>query len=283
MSFQAGQTMRKQLLELAEAVGVAVQTTTGIDLPTNAYELDKLKRKYNEGLRLMASAKPSGWYCLRPTVTITLTTDTAAANVLDGDISRYRLPANVGGQPVGEWTWVASSGNLQGSCQSVSWGEVTRGLNSFVGGGLPEKVAITPLLEHAADGTDRTVFQIRVFPRPNQEYVLSAEFNTSVDAMTELDSCHPFGALHDSAVLAAAKWAWVKDDTTDTRRADWMIDFLGADGTGDTGGLLLKSKQIDDETAPNQIASLLDAVYTGPVFMMTPPESVINGVTYTGA
>ena len=274
---QFGMTFEQHLIDLAEAVGVNSYDSNGLAaLPDDAYELDKLKRRFNDGLRLMAMAKPEGWNCLRQIVTVTIGTDTNAANVIDGDISQYRLPAYVSGQPFGEWSWVLPSGALQGRLGSVTWGEVTRKLNVMVGGSIPEEVAIRPLTEERPGTTDRVGWAIRVYPRPNQIYELSAPFTLPIRPLVDLAERCPFGAVHDPTAQAAAKWSWVKNDTTEARYVQWKIDFMG-DGSPDSVGLLGESLRIDAESTPHQVASLLDAVTGDGVFFRLPQQMQING------
>ena len=263
--------MRETLTDLAVVVGVSTLDSAGLPtIPDNAYELNRLKAAYNEGLRLMAMSKAQGWYCLRQIIDITIGTDTHAANVIDGDISRYRLPLGVSGQPFDEWSWVLPSGTLQGVLQSVSWGEVTRLNNVVRGGSLPAKVAMQPMTDHAPDGTDVVVWTIQVHPRPNQTYTLTAHFVVTVPRQNELDSRHPFGSMHDSTVLAAAKWAWVKDDTTEARWQAWQGDFTG---------LLQQSKEIDDQAAPTRTANLMDGTGESVTYRFLPTSMTINGTT----
>ncbi len=277
---QMGQTMRQHLIALADAVGVASFDENGaVALPDDEYELGKLKTKYNEGLTLMAMSKTNGWYALNPVVPVKLTTNTTSSEIIEGDISRYRLPAWVSGQPLGQWTWTLDNGSMAGRCTSRAWGDITNMLAMNRGGGIPRFVACMPQDERLSDNSTRKTWQIRVAPKPNQAYTLSAKFRRSIVTMSELGDRHAFGALHDLTVLAAAKWAYMKDET-DPRRDQYRIDFLGSDGTGNTDGLLFQSKELDNQGSEMHIASLLDCVEPQDTFQMTPPISIINGATY---
>lgn len=266
--FQNGQTFGQQLIELAEAMGVAVPTSTGITLPSDAYELDKLKRKYYQGLQIIALSNPEGWHVLRPIVNVSLTTNTLAPQVIDGDISLYRLPSHIQGQPYGEWSWTNVAGSLQGTCKSVAWGVVTRLLQQNRGGSLPEMVAIRTMVEQTSHGVDKNAMVVRVYPRPQQEITLFAPFNVSVAPLVDLDQRHPFGPLFDPLVISAAKWAWVKDDTTDSRYQAYQAEF---------NSYLQMAAAKDNDNTPHTMGNLLDNADGRDGWIRMPSQVTLNG------
>jgi len=272
MNADTGKTFKTHLIDLASSLGLASQTSSGLGLPSDAVTLDQLRRKYNEGLQLMVADHPIGWNCLRPVVDITLTTDTTAPQVYQGDISQYRLPWYVQGDPLYGWSWIRPSGTLNGVLESRDWGTITRLLNANRGAGIPQVIATRAMVEHNADGTDQVIWIAKVHPRPNETYIVSGLFNVTVQDLVHDSQRHPFGAIHDMAVLSAAKWAWVKDDSTDARRDQWEKDYMIRLG---------KAIEIDNMAGPTTGPSMLEGADTREMFRKLPRTMYINGSVLT--
>jgi len=270
MNVSTGRTFKQHLIDFASALGHAEQSSTGLALPTDAVTLDMLKRKYNEGLSLMVADNPNGWYCLRPNVEITITTDTTDPQLVDGDITQYRLPHYVSGDPIFGWNWLRPNGTLNGVCESRDWDTVTRLLNANRGAGLPQCVATRAYVEQTPDGTEQVVYLLRVYPRPNETYTMSGMFSVNVGQLSSDTQRHPFGSIHDMTVLAAAKWAWVRDDSTDARRQNWERDYAIR---------LALSIDADNRAAPTTGPSMLDQ--NAEVWRKLPQTVYINGTALT--
>jgi hypothetical protein len=249
-SHQLGQTFKQHLILLGEAVGVLAMGSDGdVALPTNLYELNKLKRKFNQGIKKMTLARPQGWNLLRPIVPITISTNTTLPTCLDGDISKWRLPSYCAGRPLTNWNWADVLSNTSGEASVSTIEEVARKLAEPITTGWPRLVAVAPRYEQNADGTDRTSWYLRVWPRPQSDVVLSAMFKAIPSDMTELSERSPFGPVLDPCVTAAAKWAWVEDDSTDERRALWKQDYEEA---------LQKAIDMDDSFDPSDLGPMVD-------------------------
>jgi len=247
-----GYTFSQILLELAEAAGVLSESG---GLPANEYELSKLKRKVNLGIKDLAALKPSGWKRLIQDVSITCSVDGKVA--LNQDSSRYPLPSGVGGQPVGPWTWMLATGTESGYADSTSWERIAHLLAGDTITGAPCAVAVRPSdprPDDAAIDHERIRWQVRIHPRPDRAYTLTAPFAISVSDLVELEERHPFGADLDTAVLAAAKWVWVRDDREDARRSDWKNDY-------DLAAAMAIAK--DNQLAPFNLGPLTDPAMHG--------------------
>lgn len=227
MAHEAGQTFEDHLLELAEFAGT-LDADGG--LPSNAYELGKLKRKYNHGLKLLAAMNPRGWNVLVRPIELTLSADGSTA-ILDNegaaDSSRILLPPGVIGAPLDNiWTWISAEGNETGEADATNYQRVTRLLEDVEVTGAPRYVSVMPRTSADEEGQEIVQFEARVAPRPDRDYRMVATFQLSVVRLVELGQRHPFGERLDTAVLAAAKWALVMDDKEDPRRKDKEADFL---------------------------------------------------------
>lgn len=241
----AGKTFKQHLIELAETFGTVVATDEGPALPDNAYELDKLKRKFNEGLSLIALANPEGWFCLRRIEEITIGGDSPEGLLDAEDSSRYRLAPGVSGEPEGDWEWSAPGENRCGDALSTGWNEVSRLLANDDCTGEPQLVSVQPATRsNNEQGAPRVYWTMRVYPRPDMEYLMCAQFTIAVEPLVENEQLHPFGALMDPLVQAAAKWASVMNDSTNARYPLFQEQYESR---------LAEARLIDRKNAPKRL------------------------------
>ncbi len=218
--------------------------------PTDPQRLDRCQRAVNAGISLMTrdNRTAGGWYALRPRVTINVGTDTTAPSVLDGDTQRYRLPWQVQGQPTGAWVWKVPGSTLSGELHSLHPDQVDR--MTVYPASLNYPLAISVVPHTAVDANDRSGWEVRVWPSPSQPYTISASFRHVPKPMSNLADRHPFGAIHDETVIAACKWAAVRDDKG-------MADERGA-FQSDYAQALAASIKIDLENAAQKLGAVRD-------------------------
>lgn len=240
----ASDSYRDQLLDLAEAVGQLQHGTDGsIDLPTSAYELGKLQRKYHQGLNLLIADNPDNWYCLRRLITIDFFYDGTLANHVNDDNRRIILPAGICSQPIDEVVWAVQSGADSGLIEIVDWSTIVRrnALNQF--SGRPQLACVMPC-EDQPSSTGANRWEMRLYPKPDRNYYVYALFAFSKHPTLQGDDRHLFGPQHDEMVNAAARWAYVKTDPSDARYDTFKAEYEQA---------LARGIALDAKNAPKKI------------------------------
>lgn len=210
-----GWTLEQLIIELADAVGMAT-LGTGTDnsavVPTDPNTLDQLTRAVNRGYRSFLAANPR-WTFLERVVQLTLSEDGTAGNCIDSDPGRYALPSYISGNPKGDWTFVDTISNR--SCIIATDQHMLRKLRDRDPNtsGVPSYGCVRPM-SPAPGGVQKAArHELVVYPKPDDDYVIQAEFRIEAHELVNLTDRHIAGAAHDMAILEQAAWQWNKLDT----------------------------------------------------------------------
>jgi hypothetical protein len=199
-------------IRVAELAGVASYDSAGLAVPpTNAYNLDRLKRAITDAVRQITNAvdpktlRTVKWAWNYASIDVTLSADGSDARCVDGDSRRYLLPEWIASAPVNRVTWTAP--NTYGGKTSVVGPEAIERewAVSSEYKGPPYAVAVRALADRKTVG-NRPRFELIVACKPDQAYTLKLRHRIGswlLDA--DSDRC-PWPAFLDDLLIA---WAWV--------------------------------------------------------------------------
>lgn len=210
-------TFQDIILRVAREVGFAVSRAdgSGEDIPTGKI-LQRVKDAVNDArddfYRCYAH-----WTFLREGVTITLDPTAGAWNV-EGDTGRIRLPWYVQIPPLTEWIYSLAAGGAGGRVRVAGIDDVRRAYADLADQttGPPLMIAQehSPGLDHQP-GVRRPII-MRVWPRPDQTYTLTAESGRVVFAkMVDLSDREPAGSMHDQAIIVRAIYRFKRANNAD--------------------------------------------------------------------
>lgn len=225
-------------LWLAERVDLAEHGTDGtgaISLPTDAHDLDKLKRYVNRGYDLFLRANPK-WSFSRVPVDLLLYPEGDGPLNVSGEAWRYRLPGYVTSQPINSWVFTDES-VVRPWVQSVA-SEVVMRLRQGSGtsSDTPTHAACRPFQSGDRVGGQTRGWEVIFYPTPSTAVNMQATFRVTRHDLVHLDDRHVCGQVHDLAILAAATYLWKLDDeaaNAGTFKADWaeqLAASLALDG-----------------------------------------------------
>lgn len=213
----AGLTLYDIAIRVAQALGVqSVNPDGSIGLPDDVTLVDRITSCVRDGVDDMRLSAPT-WYCLRQQIIIP--TDTAGTSPLniDGDSTRYALPWNAFGSMASEWAWI-----LEGSQRTnriiLSEPLAIEQLNAANITGAPRRGCILP---QKTPG----MWELRIAPAPDAIYNLISNVSLLAYRMNQLTDRSPFGQIHDSTVVAAAKYCFIRDDHTDPRFERYQAEY----------------------------------------------------------
>jgi hypothetical protein len=192
-------TFNDLCIRVAEYLGIAYYGATGDEaaqLPTDAHDLDLVKRLVNDGYRRFMADNPLGWNFLKALTSVTFGT----AEIVTDDNSRYYLPDDFGGELLAPFTYAAGDGLAP--IRQVDEATI-RVLES--GGdvsGNPEMFAILPLPVDETDNTQR--WQVMFWPTPSGTQTVTAQYRRWPAMLSVSTHRSIAGPLHDGTVLAAA-------------------------------------------------------------------------------
>jgi len=248
-----GMSFSRLILEVAEAAGIArYQDATDGEgniarIPSDAHDLDRVRRAVNRGLRAFFAANRR-WTFLVPAVTLTLTEDASGGDNINGDASRLRLPPGLKGDPIGNWTINAPDSTANPTtCIHTSERRVMSCISTSASSGRPTMAAVRPVMG-LGSGTDGAVREVIFWPKPDTTYTASARFRVLPREMNELEERHLAGAEHDETILAFCKFAMLERDPD-----------LSAHFAAERDRMLELSKELDKNNM-NAVGSMNDCL-----------------------
>jgi hypothetical protein len=226
VDLESSKTFQQLMIELGEPFGLIEYGTAGDEaaqLPTDAETLRKLKTCVNNAYKLFLRADPNWSFLILPHV-ITTNSDGLGPDNLEGDAARYRLPSPIRTKPQTNLVFLGTSG--QGEVQTWTPRLIRNRQQAQEGSGMPQLAGFRRV--ETSDGIDtaKIAWEVIFWPTPDGVYELEGEFRVLPYDLVDLGERHVAGADHDYAILAAAKWLWVKDDSSEqatlaTYAADW--------------------------------------------------------------
>ena len=213
-----GWTLERLIIELADAVALASYDATGkASVPTDVNLLDQLTRCVNRGYKMFLRENPR-WTFLERVVRLTLSADGTAGECIDGDPGRYLLPSYVTGSPKSDWTFKDQLTD-EWKIINIDAISVTRMRDSAkVTSGTPTYGAVRSLEPVQAGSQRPTRRELLVYPSPDRDYVIEAEFRLHPPDLADLDDQHIAGAEHDLAILEQAVYDFRKQDNPGMER-----------------------------------------------------------------
>lgn len=248
MLIDDGLNFRDLIIRVAELEGTASMPTTAggdIDVPSDEYELKRTKQAVNDGISELVRAYPK-WRCLRQSVTQTFLASGASAQNINGSAGRVRLSNQWQMVPQGDWAVRTTGGDQLRSSKlkvcplsEVLALQVTDTLVTT----LPQRVGIGPPEGVQDDRNIRRGTEMALWPVPTVDVVVSGTVRLRVAKLVELTDLCPFGAQHDLAIVAFARW--VLSRASDDQN---LIQIRKADADD----ALAKSMALDqEETLPS--------------------------------
>lgn len=210
-SLESSMTFKEMILDCAERWGKADQTGTLPGIPTDAADLNLVKRKINAGYRQFLAADPK-WSFVRQRYSLTFYPDGDGPQNIQSDAGRYRLPSWICSQPKSDWMFVTASGPR--GCIPIRPYELVRRqlADTASGGGQPAYSAVGPVETGDAIGGQSKGWEALFSPRPSTAYTVEAMFRVTRHDLTDLYERHVAGSEHDRTILAFADWEWFRDD-----------------------------------------------------------------------
>jgi len=227
---QSGLTFGDHLLDLAEAVGVAELVDDSGNaiaprIPTDAARLDMLKRAWNRGYEaFVAGVDPmvrprrpyTGWNFLDRMVEIELNPDGTGPHNIDGDETRYRLPAGVCSRPKHAWVLTIDGRSTWRTIEDTTSHRVQAFLASSAASGsagYPFMAACRPI-EAPEGNAEGAAWEVIVAPKPTAVAWIRAQFRLVQRPLVQTDERHICGAQHDSTLRAFALAEWARRDAS---------------------------------------------------------------------
>lgn len=180
-------TFYELLLRVAIKTGMAYYGPDGQQkamVPIDPHNLDVCKRIVNDGFRLFESSQPPrGWHWKNRVATILFYPDGNGPDNIDGDPSRYMLPADFGGFTSGNPTYVAgTSHNTQ-----ISWTDplfIDRRKQTSVQSGYPMFAAVRPYGPSSPPALSSTRrWELVVDPKPVSADTIQFPYTSSFNKM----------------------------------------------------------------------------------------------------
>ncbi len=241
-------TFRDFQIRVAEYLGVNAVDASGLAVPpTNAHDLDVVKRACNAGWRRFFNSNPK-WHWLTPTFTITFDPDGETSECVGGEAWRYHMPDGFYGSLIGWFTYAQGESRVRiERVPEVRIRELRAGSDAS---GTPSAGAIRPIPSKIGDESVGR-WELVVWPTPSSSSVITGVARLYPNKLIEDGDRLNCGFIFDEAALAAmlAEAERTKEDSTGEQEAHWAqalvravaIDQqgtprrLGGYGGGDTG------------------------------------------------
>jgi len=222
-------TMRDLMLRVAEKLGIAEYTSTGvIHIPVDQYNLKLCKRYIQNGIRMfMADAPLKGWRWMRRLMTVTFDAEGDGVDNIDLDAARYKLAANFGGTVDGpiEYDADTSVGTRIEWCDE----SVIRARRSLsVNTGIPNKAAIRPYQPISEALMSTRQWEMIVDPQPGSAYVVKFPYTLHFDQM-DMEGGTATGGGATTLVDATDR----KDNEANDYFNTWIIRIVAGAGIGE--------------------------------------------------
>jgi len=216
-------------------------------LPAEPSRLAAIRDAVDTGYARFLAATPH-WTFLQQTITVVV--DPAGVTAIDGDTSRYLLPAGVAGRPHRSWLVTLPSGTWVGEALDTSISRVlavaAERVNSL---GPPVAAAVRPAL-NVTNGSTR--WELAIAPRPDQAYNLVGEFRLEPVMMAELTDRHIAGPQHDQTIKDMSCAAMAESDSQFADAVErWQMQ---ADRS------LARSLENDGELQPSNLGTMPDTI-----------------------
>jgi hypothetical protein len=227
-------TFQDLIIEVAEFAGLCDYEDEGAGkaiLPTDAHDLDKIKRVITNAIRQFMYTnvpQPTGfWRWRKRLLSVTLEPDADGPMNIQGDAGRYKLPYYFKGTPEGQITYDSQSNNGA----HISWVSEQRIRQAREVdtdySGYPVWAAIRPF--------DDDHYELLVYPKPSVDDTLVFPYTAEFEKITELTSRLPNSIEFDDAILAACKArveleledqgaGWKQYYMTEALPAAWTLD-----------------------------------------------------------
>ena len=191
-------TFEDMILEVAESLGVNdVDGSTGVSvIPTDAHDLEMVKRLVNHGYRRFYNAYAE-WNWTNQPFSITFNPDGDGPLNVDGANWRYLMPAGFHGNILTPFTYDNNSGRL--SINDTREDLIRQRYAVSEDAGYPSEWAIRPL-----GGDDRRRWEVIFWPQPTAADVVTARIRIYPNRLIELTDVPNAGQQFDEAILAAA-------------------------------------------------------------------------------
>lgn len=238
MEAQAIKTYEDLIVEVAEALGFASFSNPSnasdnrARMPTDPNRLDIVKRAIVSGMQMLVrdAPKPAGWRCLRREFTLSIKADGSGESNISADASRLRLPPGVTSGPIsGSMTFKLVGSNVSWNARHTTEAAVVRALGNDDSVDYPRAFAVMPYQGDSSD--DANGWEMRIFPRPNEDMTATGMFAISVPkAIARASDFHPFGASNNDLIFTAAVYARLRiDGKADPANRDyWERQYLAA-------------------------------------------------------
>lgn len=260
------------MLDLAQEFGLArIVTDAGQDappsLPDEPSRLARLKRAVVDGYRRFIFANPK-WAWMRVSISVTMDPTGTGPSNLDGDPTRYRLPAGIASAPYTGWLLRNTSNQAIGMVTDTSERRVFTHQAVNRTPGVPVLACVTPF-----DGDPTGARRLVVSPSPDAAYTLTGTFRLTPPDLDALDQPHLAGAKFNFAILALAKAAFAAGDSDVGRRAELERAATAA---------LVSAAILDGEEHENTLGEVLDADADTPQTRADVRRAFNTVVTYGG-
>lgn len=204
LNIDTGWSFGRLILEVAEDAGLADQTGSVAAIPTDAHQLDLIKRAVNKGYQEFIRMDPQ-WSFRNRSFTITTSASGTAPDAIGGDAGIIRLPRWLARAPETPFEFVDEN-SVYERVEPVSYARVRGQQQRFPQSGPPEMGCARPI-----DGDGRavgqrsgTVWALYLWPTPDAAYTLESSGHVFPYDMVELEERHIAGAEHDETIKAFA-------------------------------------------------------------------------------
>ncbi len=271
-----GLNFRDMQIRVAEEAGLAAQPTTGTGIaapPDTADELDRVKRAINDAIQEVIRQYPK-WQCLRRHVSITASATADGAQHIDSDAGRIRVPIPVRLIPQGQWL-VRATGADQTLCSRLalrSFQEVVAlQATDPAAGQIPQIMGFGPLEVADVRGV-RLGSEIRLWPRPGVDVVVTGMCRVALMPLVEDSDLSPMGADHDMLIVRQAVYQLHRRNPDLTIRAWHQQDAKQA---------LAESMAIDGELVLPTLGKWVDGAESGDSSPYHGEQVYVNGTLMT--
>jgi len=200
------------IIRVSEFLGIAEYGASGDEaaqIPTDAHDLDSVKRVVNDGWRRFANSNPL-WNWLAPTFTITFDADGDTDRTVDAPSSnsdapraaRYYMPDGFYGHMLAPFTYGPSGPRLR--IDEAPESQI-RQLYAAAGTttGDPYLYAMRPLANLMADTQQNRRWEVIFYPTPDGSETVTARCRIYPHRLVADEDRHTAGFQHDEAVLAS--------------------------------------------------------------------------------
>lgn len=255
-------TLDDLCVRVAEAIGLASYVNPDDEndnrprVPTDPYALDRVRKAVNDAQSYIARKYAGKWNCLRPEWSLQLSADGTGPYNVNSDAGVYRLPRWTCGAPVG-----AFSASLTGSSAGFPVNVTNRArvrdlLNANPNAsGRPTLAAIIPGAAPGASQDDIWCYLLHLYPKPSEDYELTADWHVTPYRMKYGTDRHVFGMQHDQTMVTVSVWIALRDD-----RANESDPSVLAMWKTEAEQAIAESWALDSQNQPRSLGKLIDPV-----------------------